>query len=807
MKHYVNKEFLILLLFLGVVNIPYFAPSFHFVPAHDTMHYVSNFFFFYNEYFLNHEIPLWIPYNVYGTTFDLFLLCPMSLSLYFVAFLGKWLRIENALFLFKTGLLIDQLVLLIGVYSLSKRVFSHRATTFWVCIGTIAVSGFWAVHIQWNLRMYYLIPLVLLWIIKFYDTGNFKYLPLAGLIGLFSLMGNGAYFAVLFLLLFSVFCLMLLLPKVRFLLSHARTFVKPVCVLLSVMLVIITIVFVRFTLNIFNYTMIYSLGRDQETGQVPLLSYLTYISSTPLAHRLELLYAVPSAMEQTFYIGLIPLIFLGYALLKANHNPIVRAMAVTVVPILLFSLGSLTFAAPLLYFICPLFKYFRHVELVLTPVKLLLILIAGFGLDTYLDSDRHGSKDRVISWVGFGLLVFLLCLDILAFRDKLPYNPEYYYHYEDPQGLKPFEFHYFALCLLCLFVFCLYRATKFGARNLWVILCGCFVVELLSYSYFLFFVFPITLSRVYKQENGTISSSRITKLFESSFDVASYTFQPERVQREQAYRLIDQRAPILTRYYGEKYSDNYGVAYVDPCFQDFYIDAVPLGVDRLLRARSGIPLDIPMISQGPPLPNHRPDDQPLLRAFGCGAPKLFLTSHVRIVAKLDEAASLIAQSQDLDTVPIILGNMVDKPHVQDGQTPASESPGTVQVTQFTANTLHVRANVSTSDGAWLIYLDAYHPNWMATVNGQLQPIFPANLAFKALHLNAGPNEVQLRFRGNRLSSLYAHICLYLGILSGYILCGTICYCLFPGYFESILRAITRRRKDHETSTEQPDHET
>jgi hypothetical protein len=798
MKHYVNKEFLLLLLFLGFINIPYFAPSFHFVPAHDTMYYASNFFYLYNEYFLNHEIPLWMPYNLYGSAYDFFLFCPMSLSLYFIAFLGTLLRIQDALFLFKLAALLDQLVLLVGVYSLSTRLFSHRLTRLLVCIGVIAVSGFWAIHLNWNLRMYYCIPLVLLALIKFYDTSHFAYLSLAGLLALLSLMGNGTYFPIFFLLFYGVFSLVLFLHKGRQVFARARTLLTPSCIAVSLILVVIAMVFFQFTLDIFTDTVSYSPGRDHVTGKSPLIDYFSTTPPTSIAHRLEILYAVPSTVEQTFYLGLIPLIFLGYALLKSSHHPILRAMCATAGLIFLLSLGALTFVAPVLYFLVPLFDYFRHIALVLTPVKLLLLLIAGFGVDAFLQADRHGSADRSIAWIGVGLLVGIVCLDVFAFRSQSPYTPDYHYQYEYPDivKLKLFEFHNLALCLLGIFVCGLYLSVKARRKRGGVILIACFLIEITSYSYFLFFVFPITLPRLYKQENGPVAEyHRAIAMLESSFHIAQYAFQPERIQQEQTYQLLDQRTPILTRYYGEKYCGNYSAAYVDPCFQDFRIDYIPLGIDRLLRARLGIPLDIPLMSDKPPLPNHQQGDQPLLRAFGCDAPKLFLTTNVHTTVKLEDASNIIARSQDFDTVPIILGDVTQYPQSATTQPSSSKSPGTVRVNRFTANTLDVKADVSVPGGAWLIYLDAYHPGWLATVNGQPRKIFPANLAFKAIHLDTGQNDVRLRFTGNRISWWYAHLCLYLGVLSGYLLFGTVLYFLLPGLVASALKAMTRKRNE------------
>jgi hypothetical protein len=56
-----------------------------------------------------------------------------------------------------------------------------------------------------------------------------------------------------------------------------------------------------------------------------------------------------------------------------------------------------------------------------------------------------------------------------------------------------------------------------------------------------------------------------------------------------------------------------------------------------------------------------------------------------------------------------------------------------------------KANVTAPQGAWLVYADAFHPSWRATVNGAAASLHPANLAFKALHLPPGASEVRLWF--------------------------------------------------------------
>jgi hypothetical protein len=72
--------------------------------------------------------------------------------------------------------------------------------------------------------------------------------------------------------------------------------------------------------------------------------------------------------------------------------------------------------------------------------------------------------------------------------------------------------------------------------------------------------------------------------------------------------------------------------------------------------------------------------------------------------------------------------------------------GTVQVTRFTLDELVAQTRVATPEGAWLVYADAFHPGWRATVDGRDVPIAEANLAFKAVRLPRGDHVVRFWFQ-------------------------------------------------------------
>jgi len=106
----------------------------------------------------------------------------------------------------------------------------------------------------------------------------------------------------------------------------------------------------------------------------------------------------------------------------------------------------------------------------------------------------------------------------------------------------------------------------------------------------------------------------------------------------------------------------------------------------------------------------------------------------------DEAVSAELQSASFDGSNLLL--------VSVGGAPAlGPPPGRLhlpfEVRSFSANEL-VFSTVA-PEGAWLMYADVWHPNWQATVNGRAVPVERADLAYKAVRLDAGPNVVEFRF--------------------------------------------------------------
>jgi hypothetical protein len=64
--------------------------------------------------------------------------------------------------------------------------------------------------------------------------------------------------------------------------------------------------------------------------------------------------------------------------------------------------------------------------------------------------------------------------------------------------------------------------------------------------------------------------------------------------------------------------------------------------------------------------------------------------------------------------------------------------------EFSANRVRFRVPDVPEEGVWMAYSDVWHPFWRATVNGVEVPVHRADLAYKAVRLVPGTNDVVFR---------------------------------------------------------------
>lgn len=198
-----NVDFPILVLVLVLLNIGYWSRNMW--PDKDTIYVFHAFHTFYNNFLFHGELARWFPYGTYGVQSDFWQLCNLTPASYLVGYLGVLCRVEDALLVFKFSVFLEQLMLLLGITLLARELFTFRITRFFVCLGVLA-STVWLFKVYWDFRIYYLLPLIMYLLVLFFRAKRGHYMWLAGIVTVFSLVGNNPYFGSLYALILLIFC-------------------------------------------------------------------------------------------------------------------------------------------------------------------------------------------------------------------------------------------------------------------------------------------------------------------------------------------------------------------------------------------------------------------------------------------------------------------------------------------------------------------------------------------------------------------------------------------------------------------------
>jgi len=165
MKRQINIDFLFLLAYTCLISYPVWNQAVW--PGHDTIYHFWSFHIFYNNFYWNGELTRWLPFGTYGIPSDYWQVTALTPASYLTGLLGKLFQFKNSLLLFKASMLLEQWILLLGSYLLLNQLFRNRSATLFVCCGLIG-STFWLYQIHWNFRIYYLLPMILYFLIRFF---------------------------------------------------------------------------------------------------------------------------------------------------------------------------------------------------------------------------------------------------------------------------------------------------------------------------------------------------------------------------------------------------------------------------------------------------------------------------------------------------------------------------------------------------------------------------------------------------------------------------------------------------------------
>ncbi len=699
-----DVDLLFLLLLVLAFNVPYFNARF--VPINDTFYNFSNFQIFYSELFFHGELARWLPYSSYGIPSDYEQIISLAPANYFFGLLGWLLGATDALLLFKLAVVLEQLVFVFGVFLVSRLLFRSRATT--VLLG-IAAAGttLWYAQQWWDLRIYYLLPLLLYFWFSFLETRRPEMLWRAGLVGVAWSVGNLAYLIPLWGLVLLVIAAVTI-RDLRATLASLATPSRANAISFG-LFAVAAAVYAYFTLHAFDLTVVHASARDPLTGEVSADVFRNYGGRANFVVVLNALFFgwpvhLPwgSKADNSVYLGLVPVVGLGIALVRERSRPFFALVAAALVLVWL-SFGGVF--ATLAYHL-PGLSYFRHIGLVYGLVKVLLLIASGFGIERVWNLERPRLANPLLL-----LVVAALVIEVLAVLPGFA-------------GMTPkvwtVAWGDHVLLRLCVYAV-LIAACRLRRWSLLPVALGLgLIVDLALYHY-------AVRERVPIVARGEVALQNAAQMREP-------VYQPER--REHAVDAARAGAPatatdrsaqalaFATRpAMKETYAYAYSFANFDPCREELRSDTHLIGVDRLLALeRSGA--------------------GSLAAVVGCGSPKLRLASAAQIVRSADEARTAMAAAlRSREALPAVIQL------APNDAAPASSdaTPGSVEVTRFTLSEVVAKADVAAPQGAWLVYADAHHPSWRASVNGEETQLHPANLAFKALRLPAGVSEVRLWF--------------------------------------------------------------
>jgi hypothetical protein len=401
-----RRDFILLLAVLVYVNLPYLTGVIW--DSRDTNTGFQIFWAHYNEFYFSGRLALWLPYGTYGQSADF----TMALSgvQYLGLVVGKALRVTNVWRLFIFTMLVEQTVLLLGMFLLARRLFASRGAIFMVGLAAIG-SMVWYWHYFFNLRMIYLLPLFVFFIFSFFDTGRPHHLWLTGLLAVFWAQGS-TFAAAIWLFVCFLVAIPLSLRRPRAWLAVASRSRASLASLSAFLLLAACYVFV--TASSTRELMVKKSHRDTETGKVSLSVFLQY-GGRPTSDEIlkDLLTGQNSTngWDNNLYMGLLPVFFFVWALWKVRGERFL-SLALATLALVWLAFGGL-FATIVYHF--PLMIYYRWLAWMYPTIKILAILVAGFGFDQFWS----GPKRRQGLWVLL-LLVFTMDVVRVPLRAVLP---------------------------------------------------------------------------------------------------------------------------------------------------------------------------------------------------------------------------------------------------------------------------------------------------------------------------------------------------------------------------------------------------
>ncbi len=722
------------------------------LPAgHDSFQVMTTQFYFLDEAVERGDLAMWIPYVTHGVVATWWYAFVATPVLQVAVALGRWLPRGDLYPVTVASMCFDASVLLLGTWLLARRLFERAETTALVCVMAVG-SSVWITQSWHNFHILYALPLTL-WLVHRYLDGH-KAIHLAAALNLVALqsLGNLPYSlpptALFIAVYFAGWFLFEGRPQLIALFDRRRApgFLFAALVGAAGMLAV-WMTFSQGTRELVHL----GTGRTAD-GTVDLRVFLAYGGNTGVRKWFELLLGVSPCMDYTLYLGVlgVPLALLGARYAGRRRAHLVFAAG------FILAVSSATPLASAVFYLWPGMKFFRHLALLAPQVRLLACFLAGVGFEHLRDDLRADaawprSARVIVAWCALSAAVLaallsardlrvMLMTEMVEMGGLLANGPASVDAFVVERLSTTLALSVIALALTVA----LTRAPSKMTRALPLALLALLALDL----------------GVYHARQIAVMSVRLTG---SAHDLLRATPLPYVARRADAltssarWRRWARVSPTRE---GAWYWSTGMFVLDDEVGSEFRLDNWLWPVGRLFNAREGAPVE--RTDHRPRGFNHRREfpiaitAPAMRRVFGMEGKLRVFRDAVAGLGDADIAA--VIQRDDYQGDVLLLddaGGVAPRGAIASRDDALALTP---EVLDFDANRIAVRVRDVPAGGAWLLYDDAWHPGWSATVNGATTRVYRANLAYKSVRLRAGDNRVEMRFdlpRSRLLARLFA----------------------------------------------------
>jgi hypothetical protein len=678
---------------------------------------------------------LWLPYSTHGILTS-WMVGAGGLFHNAAVLVGAGRDGVNTVPLFNLGMLFEEFLLLVGVWRLSRTYLRTPPARFLVTAWAVG-SSFWAQQMWHNHRPVFAIPLILSLFHDFLEDGRRAPLFLAVNLLFLQFLGNLAYVAVMMHAVVAAYLIVYVLTRRR---SLRLTWpaLRPRLTDAALMLPNLLVLFcIHQTLTGGTSEITMKLFGRNPDGTVSLTGFLTYPGELDPVRYGDLLLGVSPSMDYTLYCGIAAVPFAATALLLRPGRNVLHLTAFLAL-VFLLSLGYMSAVGMPAYLLPPV-RYFRYIALTAVHVRLPLVLLAGVGVEALLgarrlDPVRLRGAARMLGLLG--LACALLALKGRAGELNLPGllgTPNHRLAGEDTltdAGL--------AGALVAASV-----AALGAAAAIFVLSSRPGLRPVLTALVLVLLVGDVVRWRVLltRDRTAALSPEEYRQL-----EIRPLPFVRRRsMEAADPARLRLFGQPALTEH-AARYDTTENFIARDPVASPFIISHWMSPVDRLLRAYANEPLTgVSRVT--PQVWRDGPTRPPFDQIVG-QADKLQVFSGFTTVESGEELARQINRA-GADPGHLYLEPLRRSDHPAGVSLPEGSHRinAPIEVISFDGN--HLRAKVTLPGGlpgGVLLYCDAWHSDWTATVNGA--PVDPARafFAYKAVPLGPGANDVEFRMR-------------------------------------------------------------